>query len=143
MTAVFETSVATERLTRQFTNDEYLIPAFVETGMQRIDAIAGITGIVASSFFEHADTRGQEAQGLADWNNELRQKCSERFHQLCGDFPDMSREDINSLDEMILMNGIRRGVKHAMGQSYHFASRRVKPVGFAAISREFTEDSLI
>ncbi len=126
MNTSFETADATDRLSCQFTNDAYVIPALIETGMPRTDAIAIITGLVAPSFFEHSDTIGQEAQGLADWHNELRQKCSERFQHFCSELPDMNREAVNSLDEMILMNGIRRGVKHAMVKSYHFAALRKK-----------------
>jgi hypothetical protein len=133
---------ATDRLVTQYTRDEYLIPLFVAFGIPRIDAVAGVTSLVATTFFQDAQKRGQEAQGLSDWHTDLRQRCSEKFYELKNTNPGLTKREVNAIDELLVLNGVRRGVKHAMGQSYYYASRHHMPVGWAAMRREFLEDNV-
>ncbi len=45
---------------------ERLIDQFESAGIAKIDAIAGMTALAATTFFEAERIRGREAQGLSD-----------------------------------------------------------------------------
>ena len=42
---------STEKLVSQFTRDDDLIPAFTAIGIPKIEAVAGVTAMVATTFF--------------------------------------------------------------------------------------------
>jgi hypothetical protein len=104
---------------RHITNDTDTIAGFVKIGIPKIDAIANLVALSADQHFKDVESIGNVAQGLSDWNQYLRGRCSDQFEQYSEEFPYSDRYEINAIDEMVVLNGIRRGIKHAMGYNYH------------------------
>ena len=107
---------STDQLIRQIEEGD-TIPMLVEHGMPRIDAIAGIVSIAAGTYFSKSSI-AEKAEGLSAWHAALRSRCSEEYDQLRGNFPDATRAEINATPQLVTLNGIRRGIKRAMGQGY-------------------------
>ncbi len=118
---LFSAELATDRLIDQFNRGNDLIPTIVASGTPKIEAITDVTAIVATTFFRDARTRGDEAQGLSVWHQNLRSRCRTTFQELSQNYPDLEKEDVNAIDELLVLNGIRRGIKKAMSNSYSLA----------------------
>lgn len=128
--------VATAKLASRFT---HLPGIIVEQSHARPDRpvsyqeiMVEITHVVATNFTSPVGsaallTPGQEFQQLVTWNRWLRAACSERYADLQDpskfDSEGLGREALNRDPDLVMLNGIRRGVHRAMKTSQRYAER--------------------
>jgi len=107
---------ATEELILKIQLNE-AVPAMVDEGMARIDAIASIACMEVETVFKEVEP-AKKAEGLSLWNAIVQSRCEERFSELRDVMPNTPRELINEDPDLETLNGIRRGIRRAMGRSY-------------------------
>jgi hypothetical protein len=116
---------ATDKLIQQF-NIEGGVFAELEADGESPDKIATeLTALVATTFKSCLGTPAAEIEYLAAWRQSLREDCSARFRQLQREDPLLSKVELNQYRDLLVLNGIRRGVHRAIADM----SKRIKPAG--------------
>jgi hypothetical protein len=119
---MIDPTAATEKLVAQFERPTELLDTLEAKLGSKQAAIAGITGLVASSFAERdfVYSIGARAQMLSDWHNHLRSTCSDEYAELRA--KNFSREEANDTERLMVLNGIRIGVRAAMNNDYRLSA---------------------
>lgn len=115
---------------REFTHSCVDLVAERSVGGQ--DSVVQASKAYALGVFSGDLTPGQVAQRLADWNRTNRQMCSELFEDVMRQRLDAGESgllaDIRRDEQLMMLNGIRRGVKAAMRSSQCAAEERNRSI---------------
>ena len=115
-------SLLTNDLISDYTGENAVLPEIMAAGLTRVEAIAQMASFVSSTYFDSFESPGYRSQCLSELHQDLRQECADRFWDYSAAYPDLTKEEINGLDEMVVLHGLRRGVHQAMVQSYRSKS---------------------
>ena len=117
---------ATDRFANQLAHTEsFWTRVASEQKQARVDVISDIAMIATDgflAFYEEEPTAGQRAQTLADWHTYVEGRCSATYADLRGGLTyytdGLERAALNRIPELVVLNGIRRGIGVAMRGAY-------------------------
>lgn len=109
---------ATDKLLSQLQARSETFEMLEESTGSILEAATVITMIAADSFtsglyktFSQHRAQHEERVYYSEWEKTLRSRCSERYSKLKDASPDPNKEVINQDEELLMLNGIRRGVR--------------------------------
>ena len=117
---------ATARLLYQFSRRPSELEQMVDQGIELDEAVCQLTEALANGFYIPSfetvpmTLRGREVEYLAQWHLFVKGLCSDNYRALRHQRPELSREELNQLEDLQLLNGIRRGVHRAMVDNQRF-----------------------
>ncbi len=91
--------------------------ALLVAGVAPVDALTVAGAACVRAYFAERKTNS-DAQVLSEWHSYVEEQCSTRYSELRNDMPHASREEINATDQLLALNGLRRGIKQVMGERY-------------------------
>lgn len=78
---------------------------------------------------------GKEAQETAVMHAVAKQVCSEKYKTIRNKRPDLSKQEINQLPELSVLNAVRRGLKRRSTEYYEKAKNQNRPKPHRPIGR--------